>query len=197
MLYTQHIDTRLRIGHTRDHSPKRNQFLTDSDASDTNSLYAQSIEKIAMSAPTAAQELALLLAKFSGIVTMTGIGEILAVLQQHDISTPRFAVLKLLDAKDGATVSTIAYELGLTVGSTSQLIDRLEVDGLVQRVEDESDRRIRRIYLHDRGAYLIEQLKTLRRRQMEDLMSNLPHDLMVQLSTALTAVFPYITKEVD
>jgi DNA-binding MarR family transcriptional regulator len=196
MLYTQHIDTRLRIGHARDHSPKWNQFLTDSDASDTNSLYAQSIEKIAMSAPTAAQELALLLAKFSGIVTMTGIGEILAVLQQHDISTPRFAVLKLLDAKDGATVS-IAYELGLTVGSTSQLIDRLEVDGLVQRVEDESDRRIRRIYLHDRGAYLIEQLKTLRRRQMEDLMSNLPHDLMVQLSTALTAVFPYITKEVD
>lgn len=150
-----------------------------------------------MSTPTAAQELAILLAKFSGIVTMTGIGEILAVMQQHDISTPRFAVLKFLDAKDGATVSTIANELGLTVGSTSQLIDRLEVDGLVQRVEDETDRRIRRIFLHDRGTYLIAQLKTLRLRQMEELLSKLPQDLMVQLSTALSAVFPFITKEVD
>ncbi len=150
-----------------------------------------------MIVPTAAQELAMLLAKFSGIVTMVGIGEILAVMQQHDISTPRFAVLKLLNTKDGATVTTIANELGLTIGSTSQLIDRLEVDGLVQRIEDESDRRVRRIFLHDRGTYLIEQLKSLRLRQMEELMSKLPHDLMVQLSVTLTAVFPYITKEVD
>jgi DNA-binding MarR family transcriptional regulator len=103
----------------------------------------------------------------------------------------------LLNTKDGATVTTIANELGLTIGSASQLIDRLEVDGLVQRVEDESDRRVRRIFLHDRGTYLIEQLKSLRLRQMEELMSKLPHDLMVQLSATLTAVFPYITKEVD
>ena len=126
---------------------------------------------------------------------MTGIGEILAVMQQHDISAPRFAVLKFLNAKDGATVTTIAHELGLTIGSTSQLIDRLEVDGLVQRVDDESDRRVRRIYLNDRGTYLINQLKSLRMRQMEELLSNLPHDLVVQLSATLTAVFPYITKD--
>jgi DNA-binding MarR family transcriptional regulator len=103
--------------------------------------------------------------------------------------------LKFLNTKDGATVTTIAHELGLTIGSTSQLIDRLEVDGLVQRVDDESDRRVRRIYLNDRGTYLINQLKSLRMRQMEELLSNLPHDLVVQLSTTLTAVFPYITKD--
>jgi DNA-binding MarR family transcriptional regulator len=148
-----------------------------------------------MNSPNATQELAILFAKLSGIVTMTGIGEILAVMQQHDISAPRFAVLKFLNTKDGATVTTIAHELGLTIGSTSQLIDRLEVDGLVQRVDDESDRRVRRIYLNDRGTYLINQLKSLRMRQMEELLSNLPHDLVVQLSATLTAVFPYITKD--
>jgi hypothetical protein len=30
---------------------------------------------------------------------------------------------------------------------------------------------------------------------MEELLSNLPHDLVVQLSATLTAVFPYITKD--
>jgi DNA-binding MarR family transcriptional regulator len=91
----------------------------------------------------------------------------------------------------------MAVELGLTVGSTSQLIDRLEVDGLVNRVEDESDRRVRRIYLNDRGYYLINQLKTMRIRQLEEQLGKLPDDVIVQLSAALTAAFPFITKEVD
>ena len=150
-----------------------------------------------MISPHAVQELAVLFAKFSGLVTMTGIGELLTVLQSHDISTPRFAVLRLLNTKDGATVTTIANELGLTVGSTSQLIDRLEVDGLVHRVEDETDRRVRRVFLNERGSYLINQLKTMRMRQLEDQLGKLPHDLIVQLSATLAAAFPYITKDVD
>lgn len=160
-------------------------------------LYAHSNEMVAMLLPTGVQELAVLFAKFAGLVTMTGIGEILTVLQSHDISTPRFAVLKHLDCKNGATVTTMAVELGLTVGSTSQLIDRLEVDGLVNRVEDESDRRVRRIYLNDRGYYLINQLKTMRIRQLEEQLGKLPDHVIVQLSAALTAAFPFITKDVD
>ncbi len=160
-------------------------------------LYVHSIEKFAMIPPHGAQELAVLFAKFAGLVTMTGIGEILMVLQSHDISTPRFAVLKHLNSHNGATVSTIAHTLGLTIGSTSQLIDRLEVDGLVYRLEDDADRRVRRVYLNDRGDYLINQLKTMRIRQLEEQLVKLPNEVIMQLTAALNAAFPFITKDID
>lgn len=145
--------------------------------------------------PTHAQELAVLIARFAGIVTMPGISELLAMLQTHDITPPRFTVLKLLHANDGSTVSTLAQAMGLTVGSTSQLIDRLEVDGLVTRAEDSADRRVRRIFLDERGYYLIEQIKGVRLRRMEQQLTKLPPDVSVQLATALEAALPFFTKE--
>jgi DNA-binding MarR family transcriptional regulator len=147
--------------------------------------------------PPHAQELAVLFARISGIVTMTGISELLSMLQAHDVTPPRFTVLKLLHANDGATVSSLAQALGLTVGSTSQLIDRLEVDGLVTRAEDRADRRVRRIYLNERGYYVIEQIKNMRLRKMERELSKLPLAVNMQLVAALEAALPFLTKEED
>jgi DNA-binding MarR family transcriptional regulator len=146
--------------------------------------------------PIHAHELTQLIARFAGIVTMPGISEILAMLQAHDLTPPRFTVLKYLREHEGATISALAQALGLTVGSTSQLIDRLTVDGLVTRAEDSSDRRVRRIFLDERGYYLIDQIKDLRLRRMEVLLTKLPHDVSIQLAAALSAALPFLTEDV-
>ena len=88
-------------------------------------------------------------------ISMTVIADVLEALQDHDMSMSRFAVLHLLDISEGMTITAVAARLKLSIGSASQLIDRLEIDRFVMRQDDENDRRIRRIWLTDQGAHMI------------------------------------------
>ncbi|HEY9229512.1 MAG TPA: MarR family transcriptional regulator [Gemmatimonadaceae bacterium] len=55
---------------------------------------------------------------------------------------PKFAVLTQLVASDGPiSLSELAGRLSCVKSNVTQLIDRLEAEGLVQRVDDPSDRR--------------------------------------------------------
>jgi DNA-binding MarR family transcriptional regulator len=82
-----------------------------------------------------------------------------AVFAQHGLSDPSFAVLVTLvrlDRPDGVAQRTLMDELGLTSGTISVRMDRLEEQGLVERRPDAGDRRSTLIVLTDRGQALFE-----------------------------------------
>jgi DNA-binding MarR family transcriptional regulator len=63
-------------------------------------------------------------------------------LGQAGLSMPKFAVLsELTSAGQPLSLSELATRLSCVKSNMTQLIDRLEADGLVQRVDDPSDRR--------------------------------------------------------
>ena len=102
-------------------------------------------------AHTQCHALAEIMHEVSNLLRAAGAADIMHYLQTNDISVPRYMVLRMLGDSEGVTISHIATQLHLTLGSTSQLIDRLEQDGLVSRHDDDDDRRIRRIYLLEIG----------------------------------------------
>lgn len=59
-----------------------------------------------------------------------------------NLSTPKFAALSVLIAHDQPlSLSELAEKLTCVRSNVTQLVDRLEVDGLVKRTDDPSDRR--------------------------------------------------------
>jgi MarR family 2-MHQ and catechol resistance regulon transcriptional repressor len=66
-----------------------------------------------------------------------------------------FRVLEVLLHKGPLPVNTIGPKVNLTPGSISVAVDRLHSQGLVSRMEDSNDRRIRIVALTPKGRRLI------------------------------------------
>lgn len=63
-------------------------------------------------------------------------------LGEHELSIARFGVLdELAKAAEPLTLSDLAARLSCVRSNITQLVDRLDADGLVRRVPDPSDRR--------------------------------------------------------
>jgi DNA-binding MarR family transcriptional regulator len=137
-----------------------------------------------------------LLNELNGILMVHSIGDLMEYLQQQDISPPRYMALQILELHPGITITTLAQQLKLTLGSASQLIDRLENDGLVIRQETSNDRRIRRIFLLEKGKSILHAVQSMTSVKLEQQLSKVPNEHLQSLYTALTNVLPYLVKEV-
>jgi DNA-binding MarR family transcriptional regulator len=69
-------------------------------------------------------------------------------------------------------------------------VERLVQQGLVERVEDESDRRAKKIRLEPKSLRLIEKGLAVQPREMRELMSQLSPEQMATVQTA----FMYLIK---
>ncbi len=75
-----------------------------------------------------------------------------AALSGADLSVAKYSALKQLAAADEPlSLSDMATRLVCVRSNVSQLVDRLEADGLVRRVEDPKDRRCVRAALTNLG----------------------------------------------
>lgn len=73
-------------------------------------------------------------------------------LESAELSTPKYGALtKLAEAGEPLTLSELAARLTCVRSNITQLVDRLEADGLVRRVEDPKDRRCVRAALTPLG----------------------------------------------
>lgn len=73
-------------------------------------------------------------------------------LAKAGLSTPKFSVLSALVANDGPlSLSELASRLSCVRSNMTQLVDRLESEGLVRRVDDPADRRIVKAAITETG----------------------------------------------
>ena len=79
-----------------------------------------------------------------------------------DYSMPQLATLLLLDETGAQTIKGVAELLGRSLSATSRLLDHLVVRGMVDRREDERDRRVKRVAITARGRQLIEAVEQQR-----------------------------------
>lgn len=73
--------------------------------------------------------------------------------QEHGLSLAFFETLHFIGgAPEGSLrVGDLAHAVGITVGATSKLVDRVEAAGLIRREPDADDRRASRVVLTDAG----------------------------------------------
>jgi MarR family transcriptional regulator, transcriptional regulator for hemolysin len=108
----------------------------------------------------------------------------LATLSRHEI--------------EGTIQSDLARELEVGKVTIGGLIDRLEASGMVMRRSDAADRRIRRVFITQKGYDVIEQMQSIGHDLSTLIMKNVPldqiplaedvlHEMKVNLREALQA----------
>jgi DNA-binding MarR family transcriptional regulator len=79
-----------------------------------------------------------------------------------DYSFPQMATLLLLDEEGEQTIKGVAELLGRSFSATSRLLDQLVVRGMINRREDERDRRVKRVAITTQGRSFIATIEQRR-----------------------------------
>jgi DNA-binding MarR family transcriptional regulator len=76
--------------------------------------------------------------------------------RQHGITTPQLIILKQLQGQGAMTVSEVARQVSLKQATVTDILNRLERNGLVLREKDTNDRRQVIVKATDVGKKLLE-----------------------------------------
>jgi DNA-binding MarR family transcriptional regulator len=105
---------------------------------------------------------------------------IMGSMKQDGLSMPQIYTLMYLYHEGEVRISDIGVLMEVGKAAASQLVERLVQQELVERVEDESDRRAKKIRLLPKSLVMIEKGLQVQRRQMGQVMEKLsPEQLEV------------------
>jgi DNA-binding MarR family transcriptional regulator len=108
------------------------------------------------------------------------------------LSVPQYRVLAFLHRHAGVTLSEVAEHMGLTLSSTSRLVDGLVTRELVIRQESPTDRRCLTLHVNDAGESLLAEARahtlTALNKRLESLTSE-QQDAIIQSLFVLRDIF--------
>lgn len=111
------------------------------------------------------------------------------ILKEFDITPPQFVALQWLSEEGDLTIGELSTKMYLAFSTTTDLVDRMEKNGLVQRVKDQNDRRVVRIHLLDPGAILIEKVIARRQNYLREIFQDFSQDEIDSLGDSLKLLY--------
>jgi MarR family 2-MHQ and catechol resistance regulon transcriptional repressor len=115
-------------------------------------------------------------------------------IEKAGLGESDFRVLEVLLHKGPTPVNGIGPKVNLNPGSVSVAVDRLYKRGLVSRVEDSQDRRIRIVSLTSEGTALIKPIFQRHIAAMDEVFSELKDSELETLETLLRRVGKHAQK---
>ena len=98
------------------------------------------------------------------------------ILSNYTITPPQFVALQWLHESGDMTIGDLSNKMYLAFSTTTDLVDRMEKNELVQRVRDEQDRRVVRIHLLPEGERIIQEVIEKRQNYLRDLLQEFEVD---------------------
>lgn len=95
----------------------------------------------------------------SGLIKQNG----RQILNNYPITPPQFVALQWLLEEGDLTIGELSNKISLAFSTTTDLVDRMERNELVERLRDTNDRRVVRIHLLNKGEKII--LEVIKKRQ--------------------------------
>lgn len=114
---------------------------------------------------------------------------IMGSMKQDGLSMPQIYTLMYLYHEGEVRISDIGALMDVGKAAASQLVDRLVQQGLVERVEDEKDRRAKIIRLLQKSLSFIEKGLKVQRQQMDEILANLSPEQLVIVHKAFLYLF--------
>ena len=96
-----------------------------------------------------------------------------ALFKEHHLSGPQLAILQQVVASETATVSSLAKAVHVGAPTVTGILDRLERDGLIQRVRDAADRRQVIATATESGRQMLERRPSLLNEHFRDELQRL------------------------
>lgn len=121
------------------------------------------------------------LRRIAGIIKRNG----RKILKNYPITSPQFIALQWVIDRDNLTIGELSNKIGLAFSTTTDLVDRMEKNGLVERIRDTSDRRVVRVVALEKGKTIIKEVISKRQEYLGEVMSNLSEDEKETISKSL------------
>jgi DNA-binding MarR family transcriptional regulator len=115
----------------------------------------------------------------------------------RDMSLTAAATLSYLESLGSARLTTLANEQGVTQPSMTQLIGRLEREGLVRRSADPSDGRAVQVAITSTGREVLADRRTRRTERLTRIVGELPAADRRELAAAAEAFLPLLRRFVS
>lgn len=113
----------------------------------------------------------------------------LQILADNELTFSQARVIMALGKLPEPTpINELANRINLSVASAGRNVEQLVQTGIVDRVEDDADRRIKRVSLSAKGRDLISDLMASKRSQALAVLNQLEPDDRVRLLAAFTPV---------
>ena len=103
----------------------------------------------------------------------------------HDLSVPQFRALTFINRNPEVSLSHLAEHLGLTLPSTSKLVDGLANQKVITRRESKEDRRRLTLELTKSGEDILHTARSATLNHLKDVLRELTVD---ELSTVIRAM---------
>ena len=105
--------------------------------------------------------------------------------RENGLSRSMLGTLFRLYHKKNVSVTGLSDHLGVSSAAASQMLERLVEDGLIQRVEDPDDRRMKKITLTERGDRVVKGLIQAQTSWIKDLAKEFTADERSQIIAAM------------
>jgi DNA-binding MarR family transcriptional regulator len=100
------------------------------------------------------------------------------ILNGYSLTPPQFVALQWLYESGDMTIGELSGKMYLAFSTTTDLMDRMEKNELVQRIRDPQDRRVVRIQLLAKGGKIIQEVIKKRQDYLYEVLSNsLDHEI--------------------
>lgn len=112
----------------------------------------------------------------------------------HDLSVPQFRTLTFIHRNPEVSLSHLADHLGLTLPSTSKLVDGLVNQKVITRRESKEDRRRLTLALTKNGEDILRMARTATQNHLKDVLHELSPDELSTIVRAMNLLQPLFTK---
>ncbi len=111
--------------------------------------------------------------------------DVFSSLGELDLSLTQVKLLHVLDAEPSVSLKHVGSCVGLSHPAASRAIEALHQRGLVERQEDEHDRRIKRVEVTEAGREVVRRLNQTRLAYLEQFAETLTETERTRLVGAL------------
>ncbi|MFJ9927794.1 MarR family winged helix-turn-helix transcriptional regulator [Streptomyces misionensis] len=128
------------------------------------------------------------------LLAETAAAVIRVVTDHRDLSLTAASTLARLEREGPLRLTLLAAAEGVAQPSMTQLVQRLERQGLIMRVGDAVDGRVTLIGISDAGRDVLAARRRSRDARLADLMAALPDDDQRALTEAMKVVAPLVQR---
>lgn len=95
------------------------------------------------------------------------------IISQFEITPPQLDALLVLREFGELTMGELCQKMFLACSTATDLIDRMERNGLIERVRDTADRRVIRLKVLVKGTKVIDDVLDARRNYLATILSEI------------------------
>lgn len=114
------------------------------------------------------------------------------ILNDFPITPPQFEAMLWLNEKGDMTIGDLSAKMFLACSTMTDLVDRMESAGLVERAKDTKDRRVVRIHLLPKGRKIIEDVLEARTQYLSGLLEPFDEEQVTAINSTLRLLFKRI-----